>query len=77
MVRAIESGEPIDLKLAERAKQRSRHNTFLTLPLAFLMISNHFPTASYGHRLNWAILWVYLIGGFAARMVMNAWDRRA
>ena len=76
MVRAIERGEPIDLKLGERAKQRSRHNTFLTLPLAFLMISNHFPTTSYGHRLNWAILWVYLFGGFAARVAMNWWDHR-
>jgi uncharacterized membrane protein len=76
MVTAIERGEPIDHALGERAKQRSRHNTFLTLPLAFLMISNHFPTTSYGHRLNWAILWIYLLGGFAARVAMNAWDRR-
>jgi uncharacterized membrane protein len=79
MVAAIERGEPLDTRiaqLAERAKQRSRHNTFLTLPLAFLMISNHFPTTSYGHRLNWAILWIYLVGGFAARVAMNAWDRR-
>ena len=76
MVRAIERGEAIDLELGERAKQRSRHNTFLTLPLAFLMISNHFPTTSYGHRLNWLILWVYLVGGFAARVVMNWWDQR-
>jgi uncharacterized membrane protein len=79
MVAAIERGESIDARLtqlAERAKQRSRHNTFLTLPLAFLMISNHFPTTSYGHRLNWAMLWIFLLGGFAARVVMNAWDRR-
>ena len=79
MVTAIERGEPLDARLgmlAERAKKRSRHNTFLTLPLAFLMISNHFPTTSYGHRSNWVILWVYLLGGFAARVAMNAWDRR-
>ncbi|HEX2464164.1 MAG TPA: urate hydroxylase PuuD [Thermoanaerobaculia bacterium] len=79
MVSAIERGEPLDTslaQLAERAKQRSRHNTFLTLPLAFLMISNHFPTTSYGHRLNWLILWIYLLGGFAARTVMNRWDHR-
>jgi len=76
MVRAIEHGEPLDATLGARAKQRSRHNTFLTLPLAFLMISNHFPTTSYGHRLNWLILWVFLLGGFAARAAMNAWDRR-
>jgi uncharacterized membrane protein len=76
MVRAIERGEPIDTTLATRAKQRSRHNSFLTIPLVFLMISNHFPTTSYGHRLNWLILWVFLLGGFAARAAMSAWDRR-
>jgi uncharacterized membrane protein len=79
MVRALERGEPIDdriARLADRAKQRSRHNTFLTLPLAFLMISNHFPTTSYGLRLNWLVLWVFLLGGFAARVAMNWWDHR-
>jgi uncharacterized membrane protein len=76
MVKAIERGEPIDTRLAIRAKQRSRHNSFLTLPLVFLMVSNHFPTTSYGHRLNWLILWVFLLGGFAARAAMSAWDRR-
>jgi uncharacterized membrane protein len=76
MVRAIESGEPIDTTLAIRAKQRSRHNSVLTIPLVFLMISNHFPTTSDGHRLNWLVLWVFLLGGFAARTAMNAWDRR-
>jgi uncharacterized membrane protein len=76
MVRAIERGEPIDATLATRAKQRSRHNSYLTLPLVFLMISNHFPTTSYGHRLNWLMLWVFLLGGFAARSAMSAWDRR-
>ena len=77
MVRAIERGEPYDETLAGRAKQRSKHNSFLAIPLAFLMVSSHFPTASYGHRLNWIVLWVFLLGGFAARAAMNAWDRRS
>ena len=73
--------EPATVKtptyLATRAKQRSKHNSFLTLPLVFLMISSHFPTASYGQRLNWLVLWVFLLGGFAARAAINAWDHRA
>jgi uncharacterized membrane protein len=79
MVRTLERGEPIDDSIAakgDRAKQRSRHNTFLALPLAFLMISNHFPTASYGHRLNWLLLWAFLLGGFVARVAMNWWEHR-
>jgi uncharacterized membrane protein len=76
MVRAIERGEPYDPALAARAKQRSKHNSYLTIPLVFLMVSAHFPTTSYGHRLNWALLWVFLLGGFAARAALNAADRR-
>jgi uncharacterized membrane protein len=77
MVRAIERGQPWDAALAARAKQRSKHNSFLTIPLVFLMVSAHFPTTSYGHRLNWALLWVFLLGGFAARALLNASDRRS
>ena len=76
MVRALERGERVDERMGDRAKQRSRHNTFLAVPLAFLMISSHFPTTSYGMRLNWLILWVFILGGFAARVVMNWWDQR-
>lgn len=76
MVRAIERGEPLEEELAIRAKQRSRHNSFLAIPLVFLMISSHFPTTSYGHRWNWIVLWVFVAGGFAARALMNASDRR-
>ena len=79
MVRALERGEPIDERIArlgDRAKQRSRHNTFLTLPLAFLMISNHFPTTSYGLVSTGSSCGCILLGGFAARVAMNWWDHR-
>jgi uncharacterized membrane protein len=76
MVTAIERGEAPDLRLGERAKQRSRHNTFLAVPVAFLMISSHFPTTSYGHRWRWPLLAVFVLGGFAARAAINAWERR-
>jgi uncharacterized membrane protein len=76
MVDALGRGEPPDEALAARAKQRSRHNSFLTLPLVFLMISSHFPTVSYGQRLNWLVLWIFLLGGFAARALINASDHR-
>ena len=44
MLAAIREGTPIDQKLAERAKNRTIHNTYMTVPLIFLMISNHYPT---------------------------------
>ena len=49
------SGTPVDVKLGERAKLRSTHNHYLTFPVLFTMLSNHFP-GTYGHALNWLVL---------------------
>ena len=76
LIAAARAGEDPDLSLAHRAKQRSKHNTFLTVPLVFIMISSYFPTTSYGHRLNWLMLAGFLAVGFAARRLMNAWDSK-
>lgn len=42
-------------RLADLAKLRSTHNNYLTLPILFIMISNHYPSL-YGHAYGWAIL---------------------
>jgi uncharacterized membrane protein len=42
-------------RLADLAKLRSTHNNYLTLPILFIMISNHYPSL-YGHPHGWAIL---------------------
>jgi uncharacterized membrane protein len=76
MLASLKSGEPPDLTLGERAKQRSGHNTFLALPLIFIMISSHFPTVSYGHRLGWVMLVGFTVFGFAVRWVMSWWNNR-
>ncbi len=76
-VAALEAGEEPDPAPALRAKQRSRHNTFLALPLIFIMVSSHFPTLSYGHRNNWLMLLGFIAVGFGARYAMNAWDKRS
>ncbi|MGH9379347.1 MAG: urate hydroxylase PuuD [Thermoanaerobaculia bacterium] len=59
-----------------RAARRSRHNTFLAFPVVFLMISNHYPVATYGHRLAWAVLPAFVVVGFAARWVLNRIEAR-
>ncbi len=70
MVRvAKEGGEP-DQRLGERAKNRSKHNTFLIMPVLLIMISNHFPVALYGNQYNWAVLGALtLVGWIAAHIV--------
>ncbi|GAA0583412.1 urate hydroxylase PuuD [Caenispirillum bisanense] len=55
MVDAMRRGETPDPVLGLKGKQRSVHNTYFTLPVLFLMISNHYP-ALYGHPYSWAVL---------------------
>ncbi|MBC7691827.1 MAG: urate hydroxylase PuuD [Methylotenera sp.] len=66
MVEASKKGEPVNQEWGKNAKNRSTHNTYFTLPVIFLMISNHFP-ATYGHPLNWVILLVISAAGAAIR----------
>jgi uncharacterized membrane protein len=70
LIAATASGQPQDPVLSLRAKQRSIHNNYLTFPLLFLMLSNHFPSA-YGHHLNWLVLIAVMVGGAGVRHVMN------
>jgi len=74
MLESIREGKPIDQKLAERAKGRTIHNTYMTVPLIFLMISNHFPTATYGASYSWIILSaLVLAGAVSAKYIYKAW----
>jgi uncharacterized membrane protein len=70
LVAATREGRPQERAIGMRAKQRSIHNNYLTFPLIFVMISNHFPSL-YAHRLNWAILTALMIGGALVRHFMN------
>lgn len=70
LIAATKAGEPQDAVLSLRAKQRSIHNNYLTFPLLFIMLSNHFPSA-YGHHLNWLVLIFVMVGGAGVRFFMN------
>ncbi len=71
LVNATKTGQEQDPTLSIRAKQRSIHNNYLTFPLLFIMLSNHFPAAT-GHPLNWLVLIAVMIGGAGVRHFMNA-----
>ena len=66
MVEASRKGEAVNQDWGKNAKNRSTHNTYLTLPVIFVMLSNHFPQ-TYGHELNWLILLILTIGGAGIR----------
>lgn len=70
LVAAVERGARPDPALAGRAKERSIHNNYITFPVLFIMISNHFPS-TYGHQLNWLLLAVLMVGSAAVRHFMN------
>jgi uncharacterized membrane protein len=55
LVAAIEKGEPPDPAWGAKAKLHSTHNNYLTLPLLFIMISNHYPM-TYSHEHSWLVL---------------------
>lgn len=55
LVNATKEGRTPDPAPGLKAKQRSVHNTYFTLPVLFVMISNHY-AMTYGHEYNWLIL---------------------
>ena len=72
MVAALKAGTPPNLEEAARAKQRSKHNTFIVIPVVFIMISNHYPS-TYGNPRNWVILSaIVLVGWGAAKVIRRA-----
>jgi len=70
LLAATAEGVPRDASLGLRAKQRSIHNNYLTLPIIFIMISNHY-WGTFGHRHAWAILGLLFLAGAGVRHLMN------
>ncbi|SDM45771.1 Uncharacterized membrane protein [Oryzisolibacter propanilivorax] len=66
VVAALKAGDPVDPLHGKRAKQRSVHNTYFTLPVLFAMLSNHYGWL-YSHELNWLVLILMMFAGAAIR----------
>jgi uncharacterized membrane protein len=66
MVRAKREGRPLDPAPGQRGKQRSVHNTYFTLPVLFVMISNHY-AMTYGAAYNWLVLIAMSFAGASIR----------
>jgi uncharacterized membrane protein len=73
MIAALKDGKQPDQRLASQAKLRSKQNTFLAVPVVFIMISNHYPGVTYGQHYNWLILsLLVLVGWIAAKFIRRA-----
>ncbi|WP_069384536.1 urate hydroxylase PuuD [Halomonas caseinilytica] len=66
MVKAMKAGETPNPLDGKRGKQRSVHNTYFTLPVVLLMISNHYSFA-YSHDLAWVIMTLFIFAGALIR----------
>ena len=68
-----------DPALGAQAKLRSKHNTFMAVPVVFIMLSNHFPVATYGNTYSWQILAGLVLVGWGAarsyaRLSLRTWN---
>jgi uncharacterized membrane protein len=66
LVLARQQGREVDPAPGLRGKQRSVHNTYFTLPVLFVMISNHF-AMTYGAHFNWLVLIALSFAGVCIR----------
>ncbi len=70
LVKALGENRIPDAKYGENGLLRSRHNNYLTLPVLFIMISNHFPS-TYGNQYNWLVLIAVSAVGLLVRHFYN------
>ncbi len=73
MIAAAAAGTKFDTALGAQAKLRSKHNTFMAVPVVFLMLSNHYPVATYGNHYSWLVLMTLVVLGWgAAKLIREA-----
>jgi len=70
-VAALIAGKEPDPAWGDIGKQRSVHNNYLTLPVVFLMLSNHYPLF-FATRFNWVIVAIVLLIGPVIRHYFNS-----
>jgi uncharacterized membrane protein len=70
MVKAAKEGKPLNPDLGKHAGLRSLHNNYLTLPVLFVMVSNHFPS-TFGFKYPWIILAAISLGSAGIKHWLN------
>jgi uncharacterized membrane protein len=75
VVADLQAGRTPDPKYGKIAKLRSTHNNYLTLPVIFLMLSNHYPLA-FATQYNWIIAALVFLMGVSIRHYFNTMHAR-
>lgn len=75
MVRCAKLGIPLDPSLGKKALARSLHNNYFTLPVLFVMVSNHFPS-TFGYEYPWLILGIISLGAAGVKHYLNLKEKK-
>jgi uncharacterized membrane protein len=70
MVKAARQGLQVNPQLGKNALNRSLHNNYFTLPVLFVMISNHFPS-TFGYEQPWLVLAIISLGTAGVKHYLN------
>jgi uncharacterized membrane protein len=70
MVQSAKAGKPLDPSPGKNALTRSIHNNYFTLPVLFVMISNHFPS-TFSYKYPWLILIIISLGTAGVKHYLN------
>ena len=74
MVKAAKEGKPLNPELGKHAGLRSLHNNYFTLPVLFVMVSNHFPS-TFGYSQPWLLLMIISLGAAGIKHYLNLRER--
>jgi uncharacterized membrane protein len=74
MVNAARKGIPPDGSKGKKALFRSIHNNYFTLPVLFVMVSNHFPS-TFGNKYQWVVLAAITLGSAGVKHWLNVRER--
>ncbi|MFL5811621.1 MAG: urate hydroxylase PuuD [Flavisolibacter sp.] len=75
MVHAAKTNKPLNPQLGKHAGLRSLHNNYLTLPVLFVMVSNHFPS-TFGSSYPWLILAIMTLGTAGVKHYLNLKEKK-
>lgn len=75
MVKAAKAGKIVDPRMGKNAGLRSLHNNYFTLPVLFVMISNHFPS-TFGNQYSWIVLLALSVGLAGVKHYLNLQEKK-
>lgn len=71
MIALAEKGKRPEQSLMATGPLRSKHNSYMVVPLVFIMISNHYPSISYGSDQSTLVLGALLVVGWIAARILR------